>query len=116
MSSITDAQGQAATNAHADNSAQTAGSTAGGSHAVTAQTFVSGTAKQVDTLKDAFLYINVTTAAALTIAFGPTSAAASVLNASESDALGLITLFVPAGWYVKLTGTMANLAVNSQSV
>lgn len=116
MSAITDAQGQAATNYHADSAANTAGATGPGSHAAVVQTFVSGTAKQVDTLKDNYLYINITTAAALTIAIGPTSAAATVLNASESDALGLITLFVPAGWYVKLTGTMANLTNTSIAV
>lgn len=109
-------QDDAAVNAHTDAAANTAGSVGPGSHAAGAQTFVSGTAKQVDTRKDNFLYINVTTAAALAIAIGPTSAAATVLNASESDALGLITLFVPAGWYVKLTGTMANLAVTAVAV
>lgn len=109
-------QDDAAVNAHADSSANTAGSTGPGSHAAGTVTFVSGTAKQVDTRKDNFLYINVTTSAALAIALGPTSAAATVINASESDALGVITLFVPAGWYVKLTGTIADVTCTAVAV
>lgn len=77
------------------------------------QSPVSGTAFQVSTKRDADLYINVRTAAALTLALGPDNTAAIVLSASQSDALGTHHLFVPAGWYVKLTGTMANLAVTA---
>lgn len=114
MSVLTDAQATAATNGDADKLVLGAGgTTAPGSHTVATQTFVSGTAKQVDAAKSAYLYINITTAAALAIAIGPTSAAANVLNASESDALGMITLFVPGGWYVKLTGTMADVTCTS---
>lgn len=114
MSTITDAQATAATNGDAETAARGAGgTTAPGSHTAAVQTFVSGTAKQISASNSAHLYINVTTAAALTIAIGPTSAAATVLNASESDALGMITLFVPGGWYVKLTGTVADLTCTS---
>jgi hypothetical protein len=109
-------QDDAAVNAHTDAAAVTAGSTGPGSHATAAPTFVSGTAKQVDTRKDAFLYIAITTAAALTVAIGPTSATAQAITPSQSSALGVITLFVPAGWYVKLTGTIANLAITSHSL
>jgi hypothetical protein len=72
-----------------------------------------GTAFQVSTARAATLYINVRTAAALTTAIGPDSSAAIVLDASQSDAIGMTTLHVPAGWYVKLTGTMANLAITA---
>lgn len=113
MSTQSDAQALAATNAHADAAAITAGSTAPGSHAAAVQTFVSGTAKQIDAARSAHLYINITTAASLTIAMGPTSAAATVLNAAESDTLGMITLQVPGGWYVKITGTVADLTITS---
>jgi hypothetical protein len=109
-------QDDAAVNAHADANAVTAGSTGAGSHATGTVTFVSGTAQQVDKRKDAFLYITVTTAAALTVAIGPTSAAAQAVTPSQSSGLGVITLFVPAGWYVKLTGTMANVTCTSHSV
>lgn len=68
------------------------------------------TAFQISTKRDAMLYINVRTAAALAIAMGPTSSCDIAVSASQSDALGTTSLRVPAGWYVKLTGTMANLA------
>lgn len=113
MSVQTDAQALAATNAHTDASGITAGSTAPGSHKATVETFVSTTARQISATNNAHLYINITTAAALTIAMGPTSSAATVLNASESDTLGMITLFVPGGWYVKITGTVADLTITS---
>lgn len=114
MSNITDAQATAATNGDVDKAAVGAGgTTAPGSHTAVVQTFVSGTGKQIDAARGAHLYINITTAAALAIAIGPTSAAATVLNASESDALGLITLHVPGGWYVKLTGTIADVTCTS---
>jgi hypothetical protein len=103
-------QDDAATNAHADSAAVTAGSTGPGSHNSQAVTFVSGTAQQVDKRKDNFLYINIATSAALAVAIGPTSATAVAVSPSQSSGLGVISLFVPAGWYVKLTGTMANVS------
>lgn len=79
------------------------------------QSPVSGTAFQVSTKRRTTLYINVQTAAALTIALGPTAAAANVISASEVTGLGVVTLNVPAAWYVKLTGTMADLVVTAIS-
>jgi hypothetical protein len=69
------------------------------------------TAFQCSTNRESTLYINVTTAAALTIAMGPTAACAITISASETTALGVVTLIVPTGWWVMLTGTMADLAV-----
>lgn len=103
-------QDDAAVNAHADSSAVTAGSTGPGSHTSKAVTFVSGTAQQIDTRKDNFLYINIATSAALAVAIGPTNATAVAVSPSQSSGLGVVTLFVPAGWYVKLTGTMGNVS------
>lgn len=74
---------------------------------------VTATAFQVSTKRASDLYITINTAAALAIAIGPTSACAIALAASASYALGTTTILVPAGWYVKLTGTMANLTVTS---
>lgn len=71
------------------------------------------TAFQVSTKRGAHLFINVRTAAALAIAIGPDNTTAIALSASQSDALGITTLWVPAGWYVKLTGTIANLAITA---
>lgn len=72
---------------------------------------VTNTPFQCSTNRESTLYINVVTAAALTIAIGPTSACTIVLQASESAAIGLITVNVPMGWWVNLTGTMADLTV-----
>lgn len=112
MSNITDAQATATTNAAADKAAiGTGGSITGGSHTASAVTVVSGTAMQPDTKSDVYMYVNITTAAALKIEMGPTSAVATQISASQSSALGVITLRVPAGWYVKFTGTVADFAI-----
>lgn len=78
-----------------------------------APVFVSGTALQLNTTQDTMLYINVTTVAALAVAMGPTSGVANTIIASESVALGLATLRVPKGWFVKITGTVADLAITA---
>lgn len=108
MSNITDAQQQAL-----QGGVLTANQQQASGYAVT-ETVVSGTPFQVSTLRDADLYINITTAASLTITMGPESAGTSIaLNAAEIDALGLIHLNVPKGWYVVLTGTVADFAVTA---
>jgi hypothetical protein len=71
------------------------------------------TAFQVSATRGAHLYINVRTAAALATAIGPDNTTAIALDASQSDAIGMTTIWVPAGWWVKLTGTMANLAITA---
>lgn len=113
MSNISDAKDEATTNAAADEAAiGTDGSTAPGSHTATVETFVSGTARKVSHV-DAYLYIAIKTSAALKVEMGPTSSVATQITPSQSSELGVITLFVPGGWYVKLTGTMADLDVTS---
>jgi hypothetical protein len=77
------------------------------------QTPTTATAFQISTKRTSILYITVNTAAALAIAIGPTAACAIAVAASASYALGTTTLRIPAGWFVKLTGTMANLTVTS---
>jgi hypothetical protein len=82
-------------------------------YAVT-ETVVSGTPFQVSTKRDAMLYVNITTAASLAISMGPEAAGTSVaLAPAESEALGVTTLRVPAGWWVKLTGTVTNYVVTA---
>lgn len=115
MSAITDAQATAVTNGETDKAAVGAGgTTAVPVAAVTVATvpvFVSGTAQQLNASRVIDLYINITTSASLAITMGPTSAGTGVsLNAAESDALGLLTIRIPAGWYIKLTGTVADMA------
>lgn len=84
---------------------------AGGASIV--ETVVSGTGFQVSTTRSAFLYVNVTTAAALAIALSPDNSTYYPLNISQSDALGMVTLEVPKGWWVKLTGTVADFVATA---
>jgi len=81
----------------------------------TAPTFVSGTALQLDTTSDTMLYVEVTTASSLVIAIGPTSTPATTIVSSITAALGLETIRVPKGWYVKITGTVADLNITAVS-
>lgn len=107
MSNITDAQTLATYNANASAGAPASVLAASG-EAIT-ETVVSATPFQISTARAATLYINITTAASMTLSMGPEAAGTSIaLNASESDALGLCTVDVPAGWYVKFTGTVAD--------
>jgi hypothetical protein len=76
-------------------------------------TFVSGTALQLNTTQDTTLYIAVQTSAALAVAIGPTSTPASTIMPSKSYALSLNTIRVPKGWWVKITGTIADLTITA---
>lgn len=108
MSNITDAQNQAL-----QGGVLTAAQQAAAGYSVV-ETVVSGTPFQVSTVRNAMLYLNITTAASLTISMGPEAAGTSIaLNTAEIDALGLISLRVPKGWYVKLTGTVADFVVTA---
>jgi hypothetical protein len=78
---------------------------------VSSPTFVSGTALEVCSYQDAMLYIAVQTAAALAVAIGPASSVTTSLMPSKTYALGLISFRVPMGWYVKITGTIADLTI-----
>lgn len=80
---------------------------------LTAFVVVSGTAKQVSASKNATLFINITTAASFKIEMGATSSVATTVNTAQSNALGLVTLRVPRGWYVKITGTITNYAITA---
>lgn len=112
MTAITDAQTLATYNANA-----TAGAPASvltPADAAIVETVVSGTPFQISTQRAADFYINITTAASITISMGPEAAGTSVaLNAAQSDALGLLHLNVPKGWYVKITGTVADFVLTA---
>lgn len=108
MTNITDAQQQALQGGLLTSAQQAA------SGYSVVETVTSGTPFQVSTVRGSHLYINITTAASFTCSMGPEAAGTSVaVNAAESDALGLVTLKVPAGWYVKLTGTVADFVVTA---
>jgi hypothetical protein len=76
-------------------------------------TFVSGTALKLNATQDTMLYIAVQTSAALAVAIGPTSTPANTIMPSKSYALSMNTIRVPAGWYVKITGTIADLTITA---
>lgn len=77
------------------------------------QTVVSGTAYQFNAKRQVDVYVQVTTAASLKIEYGPTSACATTLNAAQSNTLGLSHITLPAGWYIKFTGTVADFVVTT---
>lgn len=87
------------------------GTDTSGTAAASSPTFTTGTAKQLSTTQDVMLYIAVQTSAALAVAIGSTSSVTTALMPSKSYALGLIPIKVPKGWYVKITGTIADLAI-----
>lgn len=68
-------------------------------------TFASGTAKQLSTVQDVMLYIDVTVATNLTVAIGSTSSVTTTVFASATAAIGVISLRLPKSWYIKLTST-----------
>ena len=86
----------------------TDGSNTAGSAPVLTPTF-SGTAAQLsDTTRDYVVYLSVTTSGtATTVEMGPTTSAnAVVLISSASVTAGQVVTFrLPAGWYVKASGT-----------
>jgi hypothetical protein len=74
----------------------------------------SGVPFQISANRLANLYVNVVTSAPLTVTMGPTPLGTRVqLTGSQSTAVGLFNLNVPAGWYVVITGTVANLVLNA---
>ena len=85
--------------------------TGGGVPAIITPAFTSTVAQQLSASDVVFLFIDVTTAASLTIAIGADSSASTVLQSAVAGALGAILVPVPAGWYVKLTGTMGDLNI-----
>lgn len=73
----------------------------------------SGTGFQVSTAQNAHLYIDINTSAALAIALSKDGTTYVPLMASKSAPIGLLSVMVPAGWYVRLTGTPANFVVTA---
>lgn len=91
--------------AHEGGTDTSAGATA------SAPTFTTGTAQQLSTTRDVMLYIAVQTSAALAVAIGSTSSVTTSIMPSKSYALSMATIRVPKGWYVKITGTIADLTI-----
>lgn len=76
-----------------------------------APSFSTGVYKQLDTSQDVMLYIDVTTAHSITVYLSATSSGGTEI-VSGTVAIGLISLRVPAGWYVAITDTIGDLSIN----
>lgn len=76
---------------------------------LTALGFASGTAAQLaDTTRDYIVYLEVTTAGTATsVTIGHTSSAndVTIMSSQAATAGQVITVRLPAGWYLKWTGT-----------
>lgn len=77
------------------------------------ETVVSGTGFQISTTQNAHLYIDVQTSAALAIQLSRDGVTYTTVMASKSAGIGLLNVMVPAGWYVKLTGTPADFVATA---
>ncbi|SRR5712692_328827 len=87
-----------------------------GSAPVLTPAFANGTAAQLsDLARDYMIYLEVTTGgSAFSLAIGPTSVPANTIISSSTATLGEIISFrLPAGWYVKWSGTLA--AIGTQT-
>lgn len=112
---IVDAQNEATYNAENNNAGyMTLYGFATGAAPV--QTVVSGTAFQVSATRAANLYVAIATSAAITLKMGPLLGTEIVVAVSASEAIGLSTLHVPAGWMVQITGTVADFVVTAVMV
>lgn len=92
------------------------GTSTAGSALVLTPTFSSGVAAQLtDTTRDYMVYLTIGTAGtANTLAIGPTSGVANTLISSATATSGeLMTVRLPAGWFLKWTATTATLATQT---
>jgi hypothetical protein len=90
-----------------------AGTNTAASAPVLTPTFASGTAAQLaDTTRDYMVYLEIGTAGtANVLAIGPTSTPANTVIASGVATAGeIMTVRLPAGWYLKWSATTATLA------
>lgn len=94
-------------------SAQKGGTDTSATAAASSPLFVNGTSLQLNTTQDVMLYLAITTSAALAVAIGPTNAVATALIPSASYALSVISIRVPKGWFVKITGTIADMTITA---
>lgn len=86
-----------------------------GAHVIT-PVLANGTAAQLsDVTRDYMLYLAVTTSGtANTLAIGPTSTPANTINPTAAWTAGqMLTVRVPAGWYVKWAGTSTLIATQT---
>jgi hypothetical protein len=89
--------------------------------AVSSVALVSGTAVQDATGKNTTWYIPITggSAGTLAVAIGPTSGVANVIvpaTAADAVASQLLTIKLPANWFIKVTVAVASISANAQVV
>jgi hypothetical protein len=92
------------------------GTSSAGSAPALTPAFANGTAAQLtDTTRDYMLYLQVGTAGTgFSLAIGPTSSPANTIVASSTPlAGGLYTFRLPAGWFVKWSGTTTTLTTQT---
>ena len=90
-----------------------AGTSTAASAPVLTPTFATGTAAQLtDTSRDYMVYLEIGTAGtANVVAIGPTSTPANTVIASGVATAGeIMTIRLPAGWFLKWSATTATLA------
>jgi hypothetical protein len=78
--------------------------------------FANGTAAQLaDLTADYMVYLEITTAGtAFSLAIGPVNTTVNTIIASSTATLGsLITIRLPAGWWLKWAGTTAAIATQT---
>lgn len=92
------------------------GTSTAGSAPVLAPTFANGTAAQLtDTTRDYMVYLQIGTAGtAFTLQIGPTSGVANTIMASATPLSDqLLTIRLPAGWFLKWAGTTTTLTTQT---
>lgn len=94
-------------------SAQKGGTDTSATATASSPVLTSGTAAQISTVQDVMLYIAITTSAALAVAIGPTAGVANAIIPSASYGLSVISIRLPKGWYVKITGTIADVTITA---
>jgi hypothetical protein len=93
-----------------------AGSKTSASAPAIVPTFANGTASQLsDTTRDYVVYLQIGTAgSAVSLAIGPTSGVATTLMASATPiADSLLTVRLPAGWFLKWAGTLTTITTQT---
>lgn len=94
-------------------STQKGGTDTSATATVSSPSLSTGTAAQISTTQDVMVYIAINTSASLAVSVGPANTTTTAIVAAEAVALGVITLRLPKGWWIKVTGTIADLTITA---
>ena len=86
-----------------------AGTSTAGTATATTPSLSTTVAAQVNTAQDVILYANIKTASTFSLAIGATNVPGTTIVASGTAGVGLISVRVPAAWYVKSTFASADV-------